>query len=67
MLQNFRVTASTVFELLREKQLGGGVGKTTPSLRFTLELITEFNEFSIFLSGIKASFIARKIPTRNLN
>ena len=30
MLQNSRVRALTVFELLRENQLGGGRGKTTP-------------------------------------
>ena len=32
MLQNSRATALTVFELLRENQLGGGVGgKITPA------------------------------------
>ena len=30
MLQNTRVTAFTVCELLRENQLGGGGGKITP-------------------------------------
>ena len=31
MLQNARVTAFTIFELLRENQLEGGGGKITPT------------------------------------
>ena len=39
MLQNFRVTAFTIFELLRENQLGGGV-KLPPSIQIRVKAIT---------------------------
>ena len=47
MLQNSRVTAFTVFQLLRENQLGEGGGKITPRptpprLGLTSELRTIF-------------------------
>ena len=57
MLQNSRVTAFTVFELLRENQLGGGGNNPTspPRLRLKLFLIYEIvNSFSIVLKSSEA-------------
>ena len=43
MLQNSRDTGFTFFELLREKQLGGGGGKITPPIQIRVKmLIAEF-------------------------
>ena len=50
MLQNSRVTTFTVFELLRESQLGGGVKITTPPPR--LGLIRKEVDHSVSLSYI---------------
>ena len=39
MLQNSRVTALTDFELLRDNQLGGGVGKITSLINHTQNVV----------------------------
>ena len=43
MLQNSRVTAFTIFELLRENQLGGGGKTTPPPTQIRVKSHAEFN------------------------